>query len=355
MLDAESLATSLFPTMLVGSYPQPGWLIDRERLAERLPPRVRASELWQVPEQYLKEAQDDAVTLAVREQEAAGLDIVTDGEVRRESYSNHFATALDGVDVDNPGTITGRSGRPNLVPRVVGDIVRKHSVHLEDAWFLRLTTEKPIKVTLPGPFTMSQQAQNEHYADAESLAMAFAEVCREEARELFSAGVDIVQLDEPYLEANPESARDYGLTAINHALEGLGGTRAVHLCFGYAAMMSRDKPSGYSFLPELADAAAEQISIETAQPGLQLQVLEELAGKTILLGVLDLSDTEIEEPELIAERVRRAYSFIPVERIVLAPDCGMKYLPRHSAEGKLRSMVAASRLLREEEESARLS
>ena len=341
----------LLPTSLVGSYPQPEWLIDRDRLAGRLPPRVRARELWRVAEEHLAEAKDDATVLAIRAQEEAGLDIVTDGEVRRESYSNHFATALDGVDIDNPGTMLGRSGRPNLVPRVVGPIARTQPVQVDDARFLRERTDRVVKMTVPGPFTMSQQAQNDYYPDGESLAMAYADACREEILDLFAVGVDIVQLDEPYLQARPDAAHAYGLATLNRALEGIEGTTAVHLCFGYAAIV-HDRPSEYSFLPELAECTADQISIETAQSELDLGVLADLAGKTIILGVLDLSDPTVETPEVVAERVRRAYSYTPAERIVLAPDCGMKYLPRVSADGKMRAMVVASELLRSESDTA---
>ena len=337
----------LFQTALVGSYPQPEWLIDRKKLAGRFPPRVRALELWRVPETYLREAQDDATVLAIRDQERAGLDIITDGEMRRESYSNHFATALDGVDMDNPGTALDRSGHPNPVPRVVGPIRRNRPVGVSDVEFLRAHTDRSIKMTLPGPFTMSQQAQNDHYPDAESLAMAYAEACNAEIRDLFAAGAEIVQIDEPYMQARPEAARAYGLAALNRALEGIDGTTAVHICFGYAAII-HDRPSGYSFLPELARCSCDQISIETAQSRLDLGVLSDLSDKAIILGVIDLSDTAVEAQEVVADRARRALSFMDPRQIVLAPDCGMKYLPRGSAFGKMRSMVAAAEKLRAE-------
>jgi 5-methyltetrahydropteroyltriglutamate--homocysteine methyltransferase len=336
---------TLFPTSLVGSYPQPDWLIDRAKLAGRFPPRVRARELWRIEPEHLAEAQADATLLAIKAQEEAGLDIITDGEMRRESYSNHFATALDGVDIDNPGTALDRSGNPNPVPRVVGPIVRTHPVGVEDVTFLRAHTDRTIKMTVPGPFTMSQQAQNDHYPDLESMAMAYAEACNAEIVDLFAAGADIVQLDEPYMQARPEAARDYGLAALNHALEGVEGTTAVHICFGYAAII-HDRPSGYSFLPELAGCTCDQISIETAQSGIDVGVLADLAGKTIILGVIDLSDPTIESSDVVAERVRRAFPFVDAERIVVATDCGMKYLPRASAEGKMRAMSAAAARLR---------
>jgi 5-methyltetrahydropteroyltriglutamate--homocysteine methyltransferase len=339
--------TRLFPTSLVGSYPQPDWLIDREKLAGRFPPRVRALELWRVDQEYLSEAQEDATLLAIKAQEGAGLDIITDGEIRRESYSNHFATALDGIDIENPGTALDRSGHPNPVPRVVGPVVRNRPVGVDDVTFLRAHTDRTIKTTMPGPFTMSQQAQNDHYPDDETLAMAYAEACNAEIRDLFAVGADIVQLDEPYMQARPEAARAYGLTALNRALEDAVGTTAVHICFGYAAII-HERPSGYSFLPELAGCTCDQISIETAQSGLDLGVLVDLAGKTIILGVIDLSDAVVESPEVIAERVRRAFPFVDAKRIVVAPDCGMKYLPRESAEGKLRAASAAATQLRAE-------
>jgi 5-methyltetrahydropteroyltriglutamate--homocysteine methyltransferase len=337
----------LFPTSLVGSYPQPDWLIDRARLSSRLPPRVRAKELWRIPPEFLAEAQDDATLLAVRDQERAGLDILTDGEERRESYSNRFATALDGVDIDNPGTALDRSGHPNPVPRVSGPVSRRHPVEVEDTKFLRAATAHTIKITVPGPFTMAQQAQDDYYGSTESLAMAYAEVVAEEVRDLFAAGADIVQLDEPYLQARPEPAKEFGVKVINRALKGAPGTTAVHLCFGYAAIIHQ-RPEGYSFLPELAECSCDQISIETAQSGLDCSVLTALDGKTIILGVLNLDDPAVETPQVVADRVRRALPYVPAERLVLAPDCGMKYLPRDSAYGKLVSMTSAAAALRAE-------
>jgi 5-methyltetrahydropteroyltriglutamate--homocysteine methyltransferase len=336
-----------FATSLVGSYAQPNWLIDRDKLAGRFPPRVRARELWRIDEGHLREAQDDATVLAIKDQEDAGLDILTDGEMRRESYSNHFATALDGIDIDNPGEALDRSGHPNPVPRVVGPISRRDPVGVEDVRFLRARTDRRIKMTLPGPFTMSQQAQNDHYADDESLAMAYAEVCNEEIRDLFAAGADIVQLDEPYMDARPDRARAYGLRALNAALSGIEGTTAIHVCFGYAAII-HDRPPAYSFLPELAESSAAQISIETAQSKLDVGVLAELAGKTIILGVIDLSDPAVEPDELVADRAKRALAYVGPERLVLAPDCGMKYLPRDSAYGKMRALAGAAKRLRAE-------
>jgi 5-methyltetrahydropteroyltriglutamate--homocysteine methyltransferase len=335
----------LFPTSLVGSYPQPDWLIDREKLAGRFPPRVRALELWRVDPAHLEEAQQDATLLAIRAQEDAGLDVITDGEIRRESYSNRFATALDGVDIDNPGTALDRSGHPNPVPRIVGPIRRRHPVQVDDLAFLRAHTDRTVKVTVPGPFTMSQQAQNDYYPSREEAAFGYAEAVNEEVRDLFAAGADIVQLDEPYLQARPDEARGYGVAAVNRALDGVTGTTAVHLCFGYAAII-HDRPSGYSFLPELAASTADQISIETAQSGLDCSVLAALDGKTIILGVLNLNDPSVETPQQVAERARRALPYVPAERMVLAPDCGMKYLPRESAAGKLRSLTSAAASLR---------
>jgi 5-methyltetrahydropteroyltriglutamate--homocysteine methyltransferase len=337
----------LFATSLVGSYPQPGWLIDRDRLAARLPPRVRARELWRVDPPLLAEAQRDATILAVRDQEQAGLDIITDGEMSRESYSNRFATALDGVDIDNPGVVPGRSGQPNPVPRVTGPVRRRHPVEADTVRFLRASTWRMVKMTVPGPFTMAQQAQDDHYRSPEALALAYAEAVGEEVRDLFAAGADIVQLDEPYLQARPDEARRYGVKAINRALEEAAGTTAVHLCFGYPVFV-HDRPSGYSFLPELAACACDQISVETAQPGLDCSVLAELGGKTIILGVLDLSGPDVETPETVMGRVRRALPYVPPERLVLAPDCGMKYLPRPAAFGKLTAMAAAAARLRDE-------
>ena len=337
----------LFPTTLVGSYPQPDWLIDRAKLAGRFPPRVRAKELWRVAEPYLAEAQDDATVLAIRAQERAGLDIVTDGEIRRESYSNRFATALEGVDIDNPGSALDRSGHPNPVPRIVGKIRRKHAVELDDLRFLKRHTSRQTKITVPGPFTMSQQAQNDFYPSAEAAAMDYALAVNEEIRDLFAAGADIVQIDEPYMQARPEQARQYGLKALNRALEGVSGTTAVHICFGYAAIIHQ-RPSGYSFLPELAGSPVRQISIETAQSKLDTSVLERLPGKKIMVGCIDLSDMRVETPEQVAERLRRALKHVRPEDVIVAPDCGMKYLPREVADGKMRAMVEGARLLRAE-------
>src|SRR5437764_6202855 len=299
----------LFPTTLVGSYPQPEWLIDREKLAGRFPPRVRAKELWRVATEFLEEAQDDATRIAILDQERAGLDIVTDGEMRRESYSNRFATALEGVDIDNPGTALDRSGHPNPVPRIVGKIRRKHPVEVGDLRFLKRYTTKPVKMTVPGPFTMSQQAQNDHYRSEEEAAMDYAAAVNEEMRDLFAAGADVVQIDEPYMQARPDKARQYGLRALNRALDGIAGTTAVHICFGYAAII-HPRPSGYSFLPELAGSPVRQISIETAQSNLDTSVLQELPGKKIMVGCIDLSDMETETPEQVADRLRRGLNYV---------------------------------------------
>jgi 5-methyltetrahydropteroyltriglutamate--homocysteine methyltransferase len=337
----------LFPTSLVGSYPQPDWLIDRERLGHRFPPRVRAKELWRVDPAYLDQAQQDATLLAIRAQEDAGLDIITDGEIRRESYSNRFATALDGVDIDNPGTALDRSGHPNPVPRITGPIHRRHPVEADDVRFLRAHTGRTIKITVPGPFTMAQQAQNDYYPDTEAAAFAYAEAVNEEVKDLFAAGADIVQLDEPYLQARAEQAKQYGVAVLNRALAGVTGTTAVHLCFGYAAII-HERPAGYSFLPELAAADCDQVSIETAQSGLDCSVLAALDGKTIILGVLNLDDPTVETPGQVADRARRALPYVPAERLVLAPDCGMKYLPRQAADGKLAALAAAAAQLRAE-------
>jgi 5-methyltetrahydropteroyltriglutamate--homocysteine methyltransferase len=337
----------LLPTTLVGSYPQPEWLIDRAKLAGRFPPRVRAKELWRVPEPYLADAQNDATLIAIRAQEDAGLDIVSDGEIRRESYSNRFATALDGVDLDNPGTALDRSGHPNPVPRITGRIKRRHAVEVEDIKFLRAHTRKQTKITVPGPFTMLQQAQNDFYASEEEAAMDYAAAVNEEIRDLFAAGADYVQVDEPYMQARPEKARLYGLKAVNRALEGITGTTIVHICFGYAAII-HERPSGYSFLPELADCRCRQISIETAQSNLDCSVLARLPGKQILLGTIDLSDMMVESAETVAARIRRALPFVAAEDILVATDCGMKYLPREIANGKMRAMVEGAAIVRKE-------
>ena len=329
-------------TTVVGSYPQPEWLIDRKRLGERLPPRVRARELWRVPEPFLEEAQDDATRLAVQDMERAGVDVITDGEMRRESYSNRFATALEGVDLDEPGVALDRTGHENPVPRVVGPIRRTRPVEVGDVEFLRSLTDRRIKITVPGPFTMTQQAQNDHYADDRSLALAYAEAVNEELHDLKAAGADVVQIDEPYLQARPEAAREYALEAINRALDGIEGETVLHTCFGYAAIV-HDRPSGYPFLRELAECAATALSLEAAQPGLDPTVLRDVADKTIVLGVLDLGSEEIETPEVVAERIRRALDVLSADRLVVAPDCGMKYLPRERAFRKLQAMVAGAR------------
>jgi len=337
----------LFPTTLVGSYPQPEWLIDRKKLAGRFPPRVRAKDLWRIAEPYLAEAQDDATIMAIRAQEEAGLDIVTDGEIRRESYSNRFATALEGVDLDNPGTALDRSGHPNPVPRIIGKIRRMRAVEVDDLKFLKRHTDRMVKITVPGPFTMSQQAQNDFYTTEEDAAMDYAAAVNEEIRDLFAAGADVVQLDEPYMQARPEKARQFGLKALNRALEGIQGTTAVHICFGYAAIIHQ-RPSGYSFLPELAGCACNEVSIETAQSKLDCAVLATLEGKKLMVGAIDLADMAVEKPEAVVARIKRALPYVKPENIIIAPDCGMKYLPRDVAFGKMRAMVEAAKILRGE-------
>ncbi len=334
-------------TTVVGSYPQPDWLIDRRRLGSGVP-RVPAHELWRIPDEFLEQAQDDATLLAVRAMEQAGVDIISDGEARRESYSNRFATALDGIDTTTPGTTLGRGGQPVAVPRVVGPIRRMRPVQVRDVAFLRRHTERRIKVTIPGPFTMSQQAQNDYYRDEESMALAYAEAVNEEIHALFAAGAEVVQLDEPWMQARPEQARRYAVKAINRALAGVQGTTAVHLCFGYAVSV-KQKPSAYSFLPELEDAAVQQVSIEAAQPQLDLSILQALPSKSIMLGVLNLNDMSQETPEVVAQRIRAALPYVPPERLLVAPDCGMKYLPRDVAYRKLRAMVLGAAIVREEQ------
>ena len=329
-------------TTVVGSYPQPSWLIDRERLGERMPPRVRARELWRVPEPLLEEAQDDATRLAVQDMERAGVDVITDGEMRRESYSNRFATALDGVDLDEPGVALDRTGHENPVPRVVGPIRRARPVEVRDVEFLRSITDRRIKITVPGPFTMTQQAQNDYYADERSLALAYAEAVNEELCDLKDGGADVVQIDEPYLQARPEQAREYAVEAINRALEGVAGETVLHTCFGYAHVV-KDRLSGYPFLRELNDCAATAVSLEAAQPRLDPDVLRNLPDKTIVLGVLDLGSDEAETAGEVANRLRSALEVVPRERLVAAPDCGMKYLPRELAFRKLEAMVAGAR------------
>jgi 5-methyltetrahydropteroyltriglutamate--homocysteine methyltransferase len=331
-------------TTVVGSYPQPDWLIDRARLGDRLPPRVRARELWRLPEPLLEEAQDDATRLAVQDMEHAGVDVITDGEMRRESYSNRFATALDGVDLDDPGVALDRTGHENPVPRVVGPVRRTGPVEVRDVEFLRSLTDRRIKITVPGPFTMTHQAQDDHYGDERKLALAYADAVNEELRDLKAAGADVVQIDEPYLQARPEPAREYAIETIDRALDGIDGETVLHTCFGYAHIV-KDRLSGYPFLRELDDCAATHISIEAAQPKLDAEVLRELPSKTIVLGVLDLGSDAAETAEVVAGRIRRALEVVPPERLVVAPDCGMKYLPRELAFRKLEAMVAGARLV----------
>jgi 5-methyltetrahydropteroyltriglutamate--homocysteine methyltransferase len=335
----------LLPTTVVGSYPQPDWLIDREMLVTHGPPRIRMKEIWRVPEPYLEGAQDDATRLAIQDMERAGLDIVSDGEIRRESYFNRFATALSGIDIDRPGEVPGRTGKKTLVPRVVGPVKRLRPVELRDVEFLRRHTTRAIKITLPGPFTMTQLAKDEHYGDDRELAMAYADAVNAEARDLKAAGADYIQLDEPYLQAHPLRARDYGVEAIDRALDGVPGPTIVHMCFGYAYVV-KGKPSGYSFLPELEQCCAAQVSIEAAQPKLDLEILEALPSKTMMVGVIDLDDQTIETPETVARRIRAALEHVAPDRLVVAPDCGMKYLPRDVAFGKLCAMVAGAERVR---------
>jgi 5-methyltetrahydropteroyltriglutamate--homocysteine methyltransferase len=338
----------LLPTTVVGSYPQPDWLVDRQMLGSRLPPRVRALEIWRVPPQLLEQAQDDATIVAIRDMERAGIDIITDGEVRRESYSNRFATALDGMDLENPGTALDRTGHPNPVPRVVGPIRRRRPVEVRDVEFLRANTNHTIKATLPGPFTMSQQAQDDHYHNEEALAMALAEAVNAEVRDLFAAGADIVQLDEPYLQARAEKAKGFAIKAINRALEGINNTTALHTCFGYAHIV-HSRPNGYPFLEPLADVNVQQISLESAQQNVDLSVLKALPGKKLIVGVIDLADeSPVEDVDTVVARIKQALKFVDADRLILAPDCGMKYLPRDKAFGKLSVLAKASARVREE-------
>ena len=337
----------LFPTTVVGSYAQPDWLVDRDMLKAIVPPRVRAQNIWRVSAEQLEEAQDAATLAAIHVMERAGIDIITDGEIRRESYSNRFATALQGVDINCPAEVPGRSGRPILVPRITGDIKRTCQIEVRDVEFLRANTNLQIKITLPGPFTMTHTSVDEYYGDDEACAMAFAEAVNEEVLDLFAAGADVVQLDEPWMQARPEPAKRYAVKAINRALEGTKGTTAIHMCFGYAHAV-KDKPNGYSFLPELVNCNADQISIEAAQPSIDPVALNILHKKKIILGVLNLGDDTIETPEVVADRIRAALSYVAAEQIIVAPDCGMKYLSRSTAYGKLQSMVKGATIVRTE-------
>jgi len=338
--------SEILPTTVVGSYPQPAWLIDRAKLGAKVP-RVRMPEIWKVEKNLLEEAQDDATLLAIRDMERAGIDIISDGEMRRESYSNRFATALEGIDIENPGSTINRSGVAIPVPRVAGPIRRRGPVEVGDLLFLKRNTSRRTKITLPGPFTMAQQAQDDYYRDEEALALAFAAAVNAELRDLRAAGADVVQIDEPWLQARPERAARYGVKAINRALEGVSGTTIVHLCFGYAAAV-KDKPTGYSFLPQLEATNASQISIEAAQPRLDLGVLRDLSRKTLMVGVIDLGNAAIETPQEVANRIRAALKYVPAERLVAAPDCGMKYLARDVAFGKLKALAEGAALVRRE-------
>ena len=338
----------LLPTTVVGSYPQPDWLVNRELLS-KVVPRTRMQEIWRIPEPFLEQAQDDATALAIRDMERAGIDIITDGEIRRESYSNRFATALEGLDNDHPGEVKTRQGTMTPVPRVIGKIRRVRPVELRDMQFLRGNTDRPAKITLPGPFTMGQQAKNEFYRDDEEMAMDFADAVNAELHDLQKAGADVIQLDEPWLRNDPEAAKRYAVKAINRALKGITVPTVVHLCFGYAAVVpGASKPTGYSFLPGLADSIAQQISIEAAQPKLDLGVLKDLAGKKIMLGVLDLGDNNIETAEQVAARIRAGLKFVAPENLIAAPDCGMKYLAREVAFGKLKALAAGAAIVRRE-------
>ena len=334
-------------TTVVGSYPQPDWLVDKAKLRGRLPPRVRAREIWKIPDAELDEAQNDATRLAIIEQEKAGIDIISDGEIRRESYSNRVATALEGIDIENPGTAIDRTGHPNPVPRVIGKIKRGKHIEVDDVKFLRANTDRKIKITLPGPFTMTQQAENCHYDDEKGLAMDYAAAVHEEIKSLFGAGADVVQLDEPYMQERPEAAKKDAVKAINRALENIEGTTALHMCFGYAYVV-KEKPSAYSFLSELEDTYADQISIEAAQPKLDLSLLTSLPSKVIILGVIDLNDASVETPDIVAQRIRNALQYISPDRLIISPDCGMKYLPRDRAFAKLRAMVEGTSIVRKE-------
>jgi 5-methyltetrahydropteroyltriglutamate--homocysteine methyltransferase len=342
------MAQKLLPTTVVGSYPQPDWLIDRQALS-KVVPRTRMKELWRIPEPLLAQAQDDATIVAIRDMERAGIDIITDGEMRRESYSNYFATSLQGIDLDKTGEVRARTGQLTPVPRVVGKLKRAGPVEVRDMEFLRRNTDLPVKMTLPGPFTMGQQAKNEFYRDPEEMAFDLAVAVNEELRDLQKAGADVLQLDEPWLRNDPEAAKRYAVTVINRALDGITVPTVIHLCFGYAALVpGESKPAGYAFLPQLADSKADQISIESAQPKIDFGVLKELSNKTIMLGVIDLSDPAVEAPEKVAERIRRGLQYVAPEKLVLAPDCGMKYLPRATAFGKLKALAAGAEIVRRE-------
>lgn len=340
------MTNTLLPTTVVGSYPQPDWLIDRDMLRTMVP-RVRVPEIWRIPEPFLAAAQDDATLIAIRDLERAGIDIITDGEMRRESYSNRFATALDGVDIDNPAVIIGRAGKPSRVPRITGRIRHVRPVEVGSVMFLKANTDRQTKITLPGPFTMAHQASDETYGDSEALAMDYADALNAELRAVNAVGVDVIQIDEPWLQAHPEDAHRYGVKALDRALAGIPGTTAVHLCFGYAQFV-QNKSGGYHFLEALADSVVQQISVEAAQPSYDLGVLRAFTRQSIIFGVLDMGDPTVETPELVADRIRHALEHVPAERLIPAPDCGMKFLSRAVAFGKLRALAEGAAIVRRE-------
>jgi 5-methyltetrahydropteroyltriglutamate--homocysteine methyltransferase len=342
------MAETLLPTTVVGSYPQPGWLVDREELTSHMVPRVRFPKMWRVADPFLEQAQDDATIIAIRDMERAGIDVVTDGEMRRESYSNRFATTLEGVDSTNPVVVTNAAGLNSVLPRVVGKVRRRGPVEVRDMEFLRRNTSRKAKITMPGPFTMAQQVKNEFYKDIEELAMDYAVAVNEEALDIQKAGADVIQLDEPWLRNDPDAARRFGIKAINRALQGITIPTAIHLCFGYAFLIKFEKPNQYFFLEELADSKVDQISIEAAQPKVDLGVLKNLSNKKIILGVINLGDQIVERPEQVAERIRTGLKYVSPDRLIPAPDCGMKYLSREVAFGKLKAMADGAAIVRKE-------
>ena len=338
---------TMLPTTVVGSYPQPDWLVDRDMLSKGVP-RTRLQALWRIPDEYLEQAQNDATILAIRDMERAGIDIITDGEVRRESYSNRFANSLEGIDDQKPALVISKAGIETPIPRVVSKITRTHAVEVNDLLFLKANTDRQCKITLPGPFTLGKQAKDEYYHDDEAMVMDFAAAVNAEALALQAAGADIIQFDEPWLRQDPDAANRYAVKAINRALQGLTIPTVVHLCFGYAAVVKGQKPTGYSFLPGLSDSIAQQISIEAAQPKLDLGVLSDLAGKKIMLGVLDLGTNVVETSKQVAERIRAGLKYVRAENLIPAPDCGMKYMPRDVAFGKLRALAQGASIVRGE-------
>ena len=336
----------LFQTTIAGSLPKPGWLAT--------PGQLWAP--WLLEGDALADGKRDAVRLALRDQERAGIDIVTDGEQTRRHFVTTFLEGLDGVDFAHKKSVRIRNRYDADVPVVVGPVARRHPVFVDDARFLRAATGRKVKVTLPGPMTMVDTLYDAHYKSREKLAWAFAEILNDEARAIEGAGVDVIQFDEPAFNVYFDEVRDWGVKTLDRAAQGLACVTAVHICYGYGIKANIDwkKTLGSEWrqyeetFPLLARSAIRQVSLECANSRVPIELIGLLEGKDVLVGAIDVATDRVETPEDVAKTIRAALKYVPADRLQPCTNCGMVPLAREVARGKLRALGAGASLVRTE-------